>query len=95
MKEIEAWFEKRGFTRIICNWADALFANDLGMNVEIVVVKNDEGAEFYRAFCAGKDVGVLMRYYHTFIKNEAELDIFLTTCEMQIDTQSGDGYRES
>jgi hypothetical protein len=81
MEEIQKWFENRGFTRIECDWATALFVDDNGTSIEIIVVHNAKGKNFYRLFCAGQDNGgMLMKYFHAFVSSEEEMDKYLAEC---------------
>ena len=82
-------FTGAGYTRIICNWADALYSND-GINIECVIVTDEKEKSFPRLFCAesGDNDGGYMKYIHSFVNNVDEVACFIATVRMMPNTQN-------
>jgi hypothetical protein len=71
-------FEKYGFTKLICPFAVGLYNSaELEIDIEVIIVHNKSGENFYRLYAAGEERNGLLTYYHSFVKNEEELKDFI------------------
>ena len=68
--------------KVICNWATAMYNNpETDMTIEIIEIRNGK-KKSYRLFCSGANIenSSVKTYYHAFVKNESELDKYISDC---------------
>lgn len=78
LQKLTELFEKYGFTKLICPFAVGLYNSaELDIDIEVIIVHNENGENFFRLYAADEYKNGLLTYYHSFVKNEEELKEFI------------------